>query len=200
MAGRQEKYLAKKKKEQQRELGARGTVAAVKSYMSSDGTGPYGVRSVSCFRGAHWRPCVCACVQLWSPSSLSHGFLSLTSPFYPACRAGNKVNKHGGVVGPPSFTPKTKQCPHQTPLHIRTKARSMGRRHGALWHTRSNVSFRTSKPDLHRQNKRRLEIPLSKQNTDLFMFRKCATFWFSFIDTCVLSVNGMHELRMHFNC
>lgn len=116
MAGRQEKYLAEKKKEQQRELGARGTVAAVKSYMSSDGTGPYGVRSVSCFRGAHWRPCVCACVQLWSPSSLSHGFLSLTSPFYPACRGGNKVNKHGRVGGPPSFTPKTKQCPIKHPF------------------------------------------------------------------------------------
>lgn len=66
MAGRQEKNLAGKKKEQLRELGARGTVAAVKSYMSSDGTGPYGVRSVSCFRGAHWRPCVCMCAVVES--------------------------------------------------------------------------------------------------------------------------------------
>lgn len=105
---------------------------------------------------------VCACVQLWSPSSLSHGFLSFASLFYPACTAENKVNKYGRVAGQPSFTPKTKQCPHQTRLHIRTKAWSMGRRRGALWHTRSNVSFWTSKPELHRRNKHRLEIPLSK--------------------------------------
>lgn len=98
---------------------------------------------------------MCACVQLWSPSSLSHGFLSPASLFYPACRAENKVNKYGRVAGQPSFTPKTKQCPHQTPLHIRTKAQSMGRRRGALWHTRSNVSFWTSK--LHRRNQQDLK-------------------------------------------
>lgn len=105
---------------------------------------------------------VCACVQLWSPSSLSHGFLSFASLFYPACTAENKVNKYGRVAGQPSFTPKTKQCPHQTRLHIRTKAWSMGRRRGALWHTRSNVSF--SKPERHRRNK---QISSKIRNTTL---------------------------------
>lgn len=42
-----------KTREQKRKQRVRGTLAAVTSYMSTDGMGPYGVRSVSCFRGAH---------------------------------------------------------------------------------------------------------------------------------------------------
>ena len=108
--------------------------------------GPYGIRSVSGFRGARRRHGVCVCVvcvcgvclcvwyvsvrvcvcveSLKRPSSWNCS--SLSRSLYPACTAEDKVNKQWRVGGQHSFTPKTKQCPHQTPPHTRTKARSRG--------------------------------------------------------------------------
>ncbi len=54
---------------------------------------------------------ICVCVVLESPSSLSHGSLSPGSLFTQHAEPENKVNKQWRVVGQPSFTPKTKQCP-----------------------------------------------------------------------------------------
>lgn len=107
---------------------------------------------------------VCACVQLWSPSSLSHGFLSLTSLFYPACRAENKVNKHGGVVGPPSFTPKQNSAPIKHPFISEQRRGGMGRRHGALTYEEQRVilDFKTRPPQT-KQGKIRNTTPKTQR-------------------------------------